>query len=260
MNDAITFLGTSDGLPTADRHHASLLVRLAGGTILLDCGEPCSHSLKRIGVDFNSIDAVFVSHAHSDHIAGLPMLIQSMWLEARRRPLPLWMPRRVIRPLQSWLRTCFLFETQFKFRIQWRPLSVTAPARAGKIRVSSFRTTHLEATRKKFARRHPAVGFDIFCFLLEANGRRIGYSADLGNPRDLEPLLRRPLDLLVVELAHFHPNALAEFLRDKPVRHVIITHMGRAVRARFDDVQRRLTSSLRPRRVTFAVDGDVIKF
>ena len=32
----IQFLGTSDGLPSADRFHASLLLRLAGQIILLD--------------------------------------------------------------------------------------------------------------------------------------------------------------------------------------------------------------------------------
>ena len=58
MSASITFLGTSDGLPSADRHHASLLLRLAGQTILLDCGEPCSHTLKRMGVDFRNLDAV----------------------------------------------------------------------------------------------------------------------------------------------------------------------------------------------------------
>src|ERR1700688_2799209 len=92
MSNSLQFLGTSDGLPSPDRHHASLLVRLGGQTLLFDCGEPCSHTLKRLGIDFNSIDAIFISHTHSDHIGGLPMLIQSMWLGSRERPLPIWVP------------------------------------------------------------------------------------------------------------------------------------------------------------------------
>lgn len=241
MPDAITFLGTSDGLPSPDRYHASLLVRLAGRTLLLDAGEPCSHALKRLGVDFNSIDAVLISHTHSDHVGGLPMLIQSMWLENRRRALPVYLPGHARRPLRAWLSACYLDESRFKYRIRWRAL---AAANIGGVRLRCFCTTHEH---------------DAFCLLLEAGHRRIGYSGDIGHPRDLTPLLRKPLDLLVVELAHFHPDALAEFLRDKAVRHVAVTHMGRPMRARLAEVGRRLRRALRPRRVTFVADGDVIK-
>src|ERR1041384_930055 len=117
MSDSATLLGTSDGLPSPDRFHASLLLRLAGQTILVDCGEPCSHSLKRMGVDFNSIDAIVISHTHSDHVGGLAMLLQSMWLEDRTSPLPLWLPAHAIRPLQDWLARGLFFRTPFKFPI-----------------------------------------------------------------------------------------------------------------------------------------------
>src|SRR5260221_8534863 len=116
MTNSLTMLGTSDGLPSPDRHYASLLLRFDGRTILLDCGEPCSHTLKKMSFDFNSLDAVFVTHTHSDHVGGLPMLIQSLWLEQRTRPLPIWLPGRAIAPLRQWLYTCFLFEQLFHFR------------------------------------------------------------------------------------------------------------------------------------------------
>ncbi|MGD0652045.1 MAG: MBL fold metallo-hydrolase [Verrucomicrobiia bacterium] len=255
----IQFLGTSDGLPSADRFHASLLLRLAGQIILLDAGEPCSHMLKRFGVDFNAIDAVIITHTHSDHVGGLPMLIQSMWLEQRTRPLPLWMPQRAIRPLQEWLRTCYLFDEQLPFRIQWRPLTETATQRVGAVRFRAYRATHLDHTRSRFAKKYPRVGFDAFCLCLEGGGKRIAYSADLGSPQDLRPLCAQPLDVLVVELAHFHPDRLVDFLRPCDVRHVIVTHMSRMVRARLREVKARLRS-LRPKKITYASDGDVIRF
>ena len=153
MTDCIHFLGTSDGLPSADRYHASLLLRLAGQTILLDCGEPCSHTLKRMGVAFNSIDGVIITHTHSDHIAGLPMLLQSMWLEQRTRPLPLWMPRRAIRPLQAWLRECYLFKEEWPYRIHWHALTETAATRIGSVRFRAYCTTHLDRIRARFRNR-----------------------------------------------------------------------------------------------------------
>ncbi len=115
MPDSVTFLGTSDGLPSPDRHYASLLVKFATQTILLDCGEPCSHTLKQMGEGFDAIDLVVISHTHSDHVGGLPMLLQSMSLERRRRPLTVWMPVHAIRLMREWLDACYLFEPQLGF-------------------------------------------------------------------------------------------------------------------------------------------------
>jgi len=256
---AIKFLGTSDGLPSTDRYHASLLLRLAGRSILLDCGEPCSHSLKRTGVNFNSIDAVSITHTHSDHVSGFPMLLQSMWLERRTRPLPVWLPRGAIRPLQQWLRTCYLFDEELPFRIHWRALTETTAMRIGEVRWRACRTTHLDHTRSRFAKKYPRVGFDVFCLCFERGSKRIAYSGDLGEPQDLGPLCAKPIDVLVVELAHFHPDKLVTFLQSRKIRHVVITHMSHPVRARLREVKAQLRS-LRPKKITYASDGDVIRF
>jgi ribonuclease BN (tRNA processing enzyme) len=258
-SNTITFLGTSDGLPSADRQHAALLLRLAGQTILLDAGEPCSHTLKRLGVDFNSLDAVVISHTHSDHIAGLPMLLQSMWLEQRTRPLPVWLPRQAIPAFQRWMLACYLFPSKFDFKIRWHALADKKAIKSGEVALRAFRNSHLDRTRAMFARRYPTLGFDAFSFLLEAAGKRIAYSSDLGSVDDLTPLCVKPLDLLIVELAHFHPDRLVEFLRDRPVTHPVITHMGRPVRAKLPAVKRCLRR-LAHTRVSFPTDGACIQF
>ena len=260
MTDHVQFLGTADGLPSPDRHHASLLLKLGPATLLLDCGEPVSHTLKRRGIDFNSIDAIFVSHTHSDHVGGLPMLIQSLWLEGRARPLPIWMPGRAIAPLRRWLHACFLYEPLLQFPLQWKPLSPRTLARCGKVRVRAWRTSHLDGARDRFARKYPQIGFDAFCFLIEGEGKRVGYSGDIGHPRDLEPLLAKPLDLLVVELAHCSPLALLEFLRARPVKHVAFTHLNRTARSRTMALRRLAARLLRPASVSFVADGDTIRF
>jgi ribonuclease BN (tRNA processing enzyme) len=244
MSDSITFLGTSDGLPSPDRHHASLLLRLGDQTMLLDCGEPCSHTLKRMGFDFNALDAVVVTHAHSDHIAGLPMLIQSCWLEQRTRPLPVYLPPGVIQPLRDWLHTCFLFEELFPFTIKWHAINA-GPFRA-------FPTTHLEHNRAEFAAKYPQVRFEAFAVVFESGNKRVGYSGDLGEPEDLAPLF--PLDFLVCELAHFHPQKLANFLNDKQVKRLALTHLSRQARTRLPEVKALFPNA------TFAKDGDTIEF
>ncbi len=132
--------------------------------------------------------------------------------------------------------------------------------RLGKVRINAYRTSHLDETRALFAAKHPEVGFDAFSLVAEADGKRIGYSGDMGRPQDLHALLKRPVEVLVIELAHCAVGQLLDFLRLQQVRHVVFTHLSRSIRADRRAVRLRATSALRPRRVTFAVDGDTIEF
>lgn len=258
MPDRLTFLGTSDGLPSPDRYHASLLFRLAGKTILLDCGEPCSHTLKRMGIDFDSIDAVIITHTHSDHVAGFPMLLQSMWLEKRKRPLPVWMPSHAIAPLQRWLEACYLVPEKYKFALRWHPLTTRSRIRVGDVRIRPYRTTHLDHTRDQVGARYPHVQFDAHSLLIETGTKRIAYSADLGAPEDLAPLLAKPVHLLVTELAHFHPKILFESLAPHDIARIAVTHVGRPARARIQEVRRLARKVLPHCKVYFVQDGDTL--
>jgi len=231
MRDEIVFLGTASGLPNADRLPSAILVRFAGATVLLDCGESCAHTLKGRGEDFDAIDAVFVSHSHLDHIGGLPTLLHAMRFERRRRPLALFLPRRAIRPLRAWLRHLLIDERRFGYRIAWRGISTRTPARIDRVGVTAFRTTHLDAARLRWGPRHVDLSFDAYAFLLEAKGRRLAYSGDLGGAADLEPLLARPLEVLIAEAAHVDAAQLAGVLAGKAVKRVLITHVAREARA-----------------------------
>jgi ribonuclease BN (tRNA processing enzyme) len=260
VRDEIVFLGTADGLPNADRLHAAMLVRLAGATILLDCGEPCAHTLKRRGEDFDAVDAVFVTHCHVDHVGGLPMLLHAMRFEKRRRPLALFLPRRAIRPLRAWLLHCLIDERRLGYRIAWRGISTRTPASVGRVDVTAFRTAHLAAARARLSRRHPELCFDAYALLLEAGTKRLAYSGDLGVPEDLEPLLARPLDVLVTEAAHVDAAQVSGILAGREVGRVLVTHVARERRAAGEG---RRAAGLRPtsRAGWRAVaDGEVVRF
>src|SRR5215213_3867816 len=85
----ITFLGTSSGIPSRDRNVASVAIALDGVVLLFDCGEGTQHQLLRAAVRSGSIEAIFVSHLHGDHIYGLPGLLASLSMNNRERPLTL---------------------------------------------------------------------------------------------------------------------------------------------------------------------------
>ena len=59
----------------------SMLVQMDGINILIDAGISCrriSRALKEHGTSLSALDAVLITHAHTDHIYGLPALMNKL--------------------------------------------------------------------------------------------------------------------------------------------------------------------------------------
>lgn len=256
---SLTCFGVGDGLPCEDRRHASFLYRFGTTSILLDCGEPIDGSFKAAGLSYDLIDSILVSHLHADHIGGFLMLMQGCWLEGRRKRLAVHMPGPAIRPLRRMMETALLFDELLNFRLKFAALTAGKSLRAGEVRVTPFPTTHLDGLRARFRTRHRSA-FDSYCFLLESGRRRIGHSADLGSPDDLEPLLARPMDLLVCEMAHFAPEEIFHRLRGCRIKRIVFVHLGRSYWKELPKIRRLAARMLPHIPHTFAKDGAVIPF
>jgi len=76
-DSTLTFLGTGHGNANYRRNQSCMLLRLPGGrNYLIDCGDCASTSLIRRGVEAASLDAVFVTHIHDDHVGGIVGVIK----------------------------------------------------------------------------------------------------------------------------------------------------------------------------------------
>jgi len=77
---ALTFLGTSASVPSAERNHPGLLVQAGSKRILIDCGEGTQRQLLRSGVGFRRLDRILLTHGHFDHVLGIPGLFSTLRL------------------------------------------------------------------------------------------------------------------------------------------------------------------------------------
>jgi ribonuclease Z len=257
MKCAVICFGTGDGAPCEDRNHASFLYRLGRTTILVDCGEAVDRSYKASGLSYHAIDAIFLSHMHSDHIGGFFMFMQGMWLEGRRKPLKVYLPGKAIKPLREMLNTVFLFNEVLPFRIVLIALEEKKEIEVCDVRITPFYTTHLDKTRARFGKKYRA-DFSAYCFLIGGGGLRMGHSADLGRPEDLEQLLAEPLDLLVCELSHFAPDEIFGYLRKGRIKKVAFVHIGRTYRQNMAKLRLCAKEMLERVQRVFPVDGDEI--
>src|SRR6516162_1070202 len=77
---ALTFLGTSASVPSAERNHSGLLIEAGSQRILVDCGEGTQRQLLRSGAGFRRLDRLLLTHGHFDHVLGIPGLFSTLRL------------------------------------------------------------------------------------------------------------------------------------------------------------------------------------
>jgi ribonuclease Z len=76
----VTLLGTGTPIPYPDRSGPSTLVEAGNQKLLFDVGRGVPVRMRQINVPLAKIDAVFLTHYHSDHTSGIPDLWLSGWL------------------------------------------------------------------------------------------------------------------------------------------------------------------------------------
>jgi ribonuclease BN (tRNA processing enzyme) len=77
-----------------------------------------------------------------------------------------------------------------------------------------------------------------FSFCARGHGKRLLYTGDIAL-RDLveTEILAKPLDLLVVECAHFTPGDLFDALRGKSIKRIVISHISPGLYGKVDEIQ-----------------------
>jgi ribonuclease BN (tRNA processing enzyme) len=253
---SLTFLGTAPGYPAAHKNHTGLLLETGTKKILIDAGEPSARTLIEIGVDPADLDAIVITHGHSDHTGGLPMIIQAAWIVGRQASLPIVLPAELIAPLRNWLNASYIGPDFLPFELRFHAWEDAPVHSVCGCEIKPTPTTHLQALVDRFGNGR----FHAFSLAIRHSNFEFVFSGDIGTPADLTKPLKAGTGLLVCEIAHFEPQALFDFLSGRKVTRLILTHASEEVAAEIETVLAAARKSLTGTEVVYATDKMRLEF
>ena len=76
--------GSRSPLPSPGRAETCILISAGEDLFVVDIGDGSNNNLRSWNINFRNIEAVLITHLHSDHIADLPGLHQNAWVVGER--------------------------------------------------------------------------------------------------------------------------------------------------------------------------------
>ncbi|MBR6793566.1 MAG: ribonuclease Z [Clostridia bacterium] len=225
----IYFLGTCSGTePMAGMHQCSLVMEINGTNYWFDAGECCGYTAHTMGLDVTKTRALFVSHPHIDHIGGMPHLLFTMDKLLSRdkslklvhnNTLELYFPDPEL--LQA-IKIVAARKGNPRFTLEEHGLQDGLLYEDENVRITAIHNNHLKGDGEDGV-------WHSYSFLIEAEGKRVVYSGDVRRPSELDPFLKEPCDLLIMETGHHKVKDVCEYATGKQVARLRFNHHGREI-------------------------------
>jgi ribonuclease Z len=192
----LVLLGTSAALPTATRDNVALLVEGPRQALLVDCPGGPLQKIQRVGVDPLRLSHLVVTHAHADHVSGVPMLLQGLWLLGRRDPLAIVGPPHALSLVQDLVDVFRPTSWADQFPLEYREVE----AASGVVAVEEGDFTVWTAPGEH------AVPTIAVCIAVEGADGAVAYSSDT-RPAEAVRQLAQGVNLLVHEATFLERDA-----------------------------------------------------
>jgi ribonuclease BN (tRNA processing enzyme) len=199
-------LGTRAGpTPTVGRAQSANLLIVNGAQYVIDAGDGVTRRLTKLGTNFRTIDTVFITHPHSDHVSGLGALMSVIYDASRSSPVNIYGPPGTAASVQGLLE---FLKVNSEIRISDGTRSTPSDkvfsahdTGAGVIfQDANIKVTAAENTHFHFQPGSPGYGkYKSYAYRFDAPGRSLVFTGDTG-PSEAVIALAKDADLLVSEV------------------------------------------------------------
>src|SRR5699024_2254970 len=245
-SSSVTLLGSNGGPRVRkNRYGPSNLIQDRNHTVVVDCGPGVVRRLSDVNVELSEIDAIYITHCHSDHVIELGALLMLAWAGGRTTPITVYGPPPTAR-LVSLQLASYEFDIDIRIRDEGRPdvrelVRVHEITQPGEVSESLLPVTSARV-------HHPPIE-DAFAYRFELEGMSVTFSGDT-TPCSALTELARGSDVLIHEAIYMPflqemgrrlPSAsrMVEHLRDSHtdaaslgkiaqetnVKHLILNHL-----------------------------------
>ncbi|MFD4820195.1 MBL fold metallo-hydrolase [Peribacillus butanolivorans] len=238
----VTMLGTCSPIPDADRCQSSFVVTVNNTHYMFDCGHGATRQLVRAHIDPASVNVLFFSHLHYDHIGDFGHFILSTWI-CNRAVKPTVLGPSGTREFIDRLLENGAFEVDIKHRAMSPKRRDTIEMIRPDVSVLSPGLVFEDENIKVFADYVAHIPRDVspcFGFRLESkiDGKTVVYSGDTGSVESMYTLAK-DCDLLIHEctfpdveykqgvmqhFTHTTPRLLGKFAAEANVKNLVATH------------------------------------
>ena len=207
----LTFLGTSGSVVTSKRMCSGILY----GDKLIDVGFGVLVNLTRSGKNVNSINEVYISHTHSDHIGDFTGLVWEMAMENRTKPLRVISSARA----ESAIRTILELQSTPPPWIKFE----TVYQRPEEVNVEHLETIH---EPENFAYRFSTKKGDLVCVGDTAKYERVAEFGKGCHTMIHEATFLRGQEGLAALTKHSTANDAAATAAAAKVKNLVLTHIA----------------------------------
>ena len=202
-----TFLGSSHGVPEANRKCSCIMIEVGENIYFVDMGMPVVDELRTRGKSMDAVKGVFITHMHGDHTDGLIQFIDLItWYFKTPDPVVVMPDLAAVNVINDWLKVTI---NGAEKTIQYRQTKEGVVFDDGVLKVTAIPTQHCPGAH---------------AYVLEAEGKTVLCTGDLANPGRDFPYVDKELDLMICESAHFPTTDYLPILEKQAVKQLCVTH------------------------------------
>jgi ribonuclease BN (tRNA processing enzyme) len=237
---SFTILGSSSGLPQAQRACSGYVVQTGESLSLIDCGGGVTGSFLRQGFAPHKLDRIFISHTHSDHCCELSLVIQMLHVLGSERRLDIFVPDEFVRPFLTWLNAVYLFPQHVTPKLHLHGYADGFVYHGEGFDLTAIANQHLEKAADLIEQYDVPNRMQCHSFRISTSEKTLFYSADVAGWQDVSTYLDG-LDYALIESTHLDLNQVLQHARGSAVVKYVLTHLGDE--AEVADLARQIGSS-----------------